>query len=49
MVYHSGYGRTERLAQAVAIDATVMGSVGWQFKKFADLPLSPRRPLRCRP
>ena len=68
VVYHSGYGHTQRLAQAVAqgagarllaIDAdgnlpaggweqlaaadaivfgspTYMGSVSWQFKKFAD-------------
>src|SRR3954464_3836118 len=68
IVYHSGYGHTQRLAQAVAegaggqllvIDAdgnlpaggweqlkaadgiifgspTYMGSVSWQFKKFAD-------------
>ena len=68
VVYHSGYGHTQRMAQAVAdgagaallaIDAdgnlpeggweqldaadaivmgspTYMGSVSWQFKKFAD-------------
>lgn len=68
VVYHSGYGHTQRLAQAVAegagaqllaidpdgnlpeggwelLDAadaivmgspTYMGSVSWQFKKFAD-------------
>lgn len=68
IVYHSGYGHTQRMAQAVAdgsggellsIDAegnlpdgaweklaaadaiimgspTYMGSVSWQFKKFAD-------------
>ena len=68
VVYHSGYGHTQRMAQAVAegagaeliaIDAegnlpeggwetlaaakaiimgspTYMGTVSWQFKKFAD-------------
>lgn len=68
VIYHSGYGHTQRLAQSVAeganaqliaIDAdgnitesdwaaldaadaivmgspTYMGSVSWQFKKFAD-------------
>ena len=68
VVFHSGYGHTQRMAQAVAeganaqlvaIDAegnlpeggwdtlaaadaiimgspTYMGSVSWQFKKFAD-------------
>src|SRR5690606_15197759 len=68
VVYHSGYGHTQRMAQSVAqgagaeliaIDAdgnlpaggwetldaadaiifgtpTYMGSVSWQFKKFAD-------------
>src|SRR3954469_6113516 len=73
VVYHSGYGHTQRLAQAVArgagatllaIDAdgnlpaggweqlkaadaiifgspTYMGSVSWQFKKFADATSKP--------
>ena len=73
IVYHSGYGHTQRLAQAVAegasgqllaIDAdgnlpaggweqlkaadgiifgspTYMGSVSWQFKKFADASSKP--------
>ena len=73
VVYHSGYGHTERMAQAVAegagallvpIDAegnlpeggwesllavdaiimgspTYMGSVSWQFKKFADASSKP--------
>ena len=73
VVYHSGYGHTQRLAQAVAqgagasllaIDAdgnlppggweqleaadaivfgtpTYMGSVSWQFKKFADASSRP--------
>lgn len=73
VVYHSGYGHTQRLAQAVAngadaellaIDAdgnlpaggweqleqsdaiifgapTYMGSVSWQFKKFADASSKP--------
>ena len=73
VVYHSGYGHTQRMAQAVAegaagellaIDAegnlpeggwdklavadaiimgspTYMGSVSWQFKKFADASSSP--------
>ena len=73
IVYHSGYGHTRRLAQAVAqgaggqlldIDAegniadggwaqlkaadaiifgspTYMGSVSWQFKKFADASSRP--------
>jgi multimeric flavodoxin WrbA len=73
IVYHSGYGHTQRLAQAVAegsggqllvIDAdgnlpaggweqlkaadgiifgspTYMGSVSWQFKKFADASSRP--------
>lgn len=73
IVYHSGYGHTQRLAQAVAegsggqlitIDAdgnvpesawdtlagadaiifgspTYMGSVSWQFKKFADATSKP--------
>lgn len=68
VVYHSGYGHTQRLAQAVALGAdaellaidadgqlpeggwdalreadaivmgapTYMGSVSWQFKRFAD-------------
>ena len=72
-VYHSGYGHTQRMAQAVAegagarllaIDAegnlpeggwdelkaadgiifgspTYMGSVSWQFKKFADASSKP--------
>ena len=73
VIYHSGYGHTQRMAQAVAsgadaelvaIDAegnlpaggwetlaaadaiimgspTYMGSVSWQFKKFADASSSP--------
>jgi NAD(P)H dehydrogenase (quinone) len=73
VVYHSGYGHTQRLAQSVAegagalllaIDAegnlpaggwdqlreadaiifgspTYMGSVSWQFKKFADASSRP--------
>jgi NAD(P)H dehydrogenase (quinone) len=73
VVYHSGYGHTQRLAQSVAegagaqllaIDAegnlpeggweqlkaadgiifgspTYMGSVSWQFKKFADASSKP--------
>lgn len=73
VVYHSGYGHTQRMAQAVAegaqaqliaIDAdgnlpaggwetlaaaeaiifgspTYMGSVSWQFKKFADASSKP--------
>ena len=73
VIYHSGYGHTQRMAQAVAsgagaelvaIDAegnlpsggwetlaaadaiimgspTYMGSVSWQFKKFADTSSSP--------
>ncbi|MGY8904979.1 MAG: flavodoxin family protein [Burkholderiales bacterium] len=73
VVYHSGYGHTQRMAQAVAdgaqaqliaIDAdgnlpdggwealaaasaivmgspTYMGSVSWQFKKFADATSKP--------
>lgn len=73
VVYHSGYGHTERMAQAVAagaaatlvpIDAegnlpegswdtlnaadaiimgspTYMGTVSWQFKKFADASSKP--------
>ena len=73
IVYHSGYGHTQRMAQAVAdgsggqllaIDAdgnlpaggwellqaadaivfgapTYMGSVSWQFKKFADASSRP--------
>jgi multimeric flavodoxin WrbA len=73
VVYHSGYGHTRRMAQAVAhgagaellaIDAegnlpaggwealsaadaivmgspTYMGSVSWQFKKFADASSKP--------
>lgn len=73
IVYHSGYGHTKRLAEAVAegaggelvaIDAegnlteaqwatlgaadaiifgspTYMGSVSWQFKKFADASSKP--------
>lgn len=73
VVYHSGYGHTKRLAEAVAegagatllaIDAegnipeggwetlaaadaiimgspTYMGSVSWQFKKFADASSKP--------
>ena len=73
VVYHSGYGHTQRMAQAVAdganaelmaidadgnlpaggweqlkaIDAIVfgspkyMGSVSWQFKKFADASSKP--------
>jgi NAD(P)H dehydrogenase (quinone) len=73
VVYHSGYGHTQRMAQAVAqganaellaIDAdgnlpaggweqlkasdaivfgspTYMGSVSWQFKKFADTSSRP--------
>ena len=73
VVFHSGYGHTQRMAQAVAegasasllaIDAdgnlpeggweklaaadaiimgspTYMGSVSWQFKKFADASSSP--------
>lgn len=73
VVYHSGYGHTQRMAQAVAeganadllaIDAegnlpeggwdtlaaadaiimgspTYMGSVSWQFKKFADTSSKP--------
>ena len=73
VVFHSGYGHTQRLAQAVAqgagarllaIDAdgnlpaggweqlaaadaivfgspTYMGSVSWQFKKFADASSRP--------
>src|SRR5262245_59613738 len=73
IVYHSGYGHTQRMAQAVAegasagliaIDAsgnlpasgweqlkaadaiifgtpTYMGSVSWQFKKFADASSKP--------
>jgi len=73
VVFHSGYGHTQRLAQAVAegaqgellaIDAdgnlpesawatlgaadaiimgspTYMGSVSWQFKKFADASSKP--------
>ena len=73
VIYHSGYGHTQRMAQAVAsgadaelvaIDAegnlpaggwetlaaadaiimgsqTYMGSVRWQFKKFADASSSP--------
>ena len=73
VVYHSGYGHTQRMAQAVAngagaellaIDAegnlpeggwetlaaadaiimgspTYMGTVSWQFKKFADASSSP--------
>ena len=73
VVYHSGYGHTQRMAQAVAqgagarllaIDAegnlpaggweqlkaadaiifgspTYMGSVSWQFKKFADASAKP--------
>src|SRR5687768_6741991 len=73
VVYHSGYGHTQRLAQAVAeganaevlaIDAdgnlpdgawdklagadaiifgspTYMGTVSWQFKKFADASSKP--------
>jgi NAD(P)H dehydrogenase (quinone) len=73
IVFHSGYGHTQRLAQAVAegargqllaIDAdgnlpaggweqlkaadgiifgspTYMGSVSWQFKKFADASSKP--------
>ena len=73
VVYHSGYGHTQRMAQAVAdgagarllaIDAdgnlpaggweslaaadaivfgapTYMGSVSWQFKKFADASSRP--------
>ena len=73
IIYHSGYGHTQRLAQAVAegsdgrlivIDAdgnlpeggwdqlaaadaiifgspTYMGSVSWQFKKFADASSKP--------
>jgi NAD(P)H dehydrogenase (quinone) len=73
VVYHSGYGHTHRMAQAVAeganaeliaIDAegnlpaggweqlkaadaiifgtpTYMGSVSWQFKKFADASSKP--------
>ena len=74
VVYHSGYGHTQRMAQAVAegagaelvaIDAdgnlpdggwetlaaasaiimgspTYMGSVSWQFKKFADAVKLPK-------
>ena len=73
VIYHSGYGHTQRMAQAVAsgagadliaIDAegnlpaggwealaaadaiimgspTYMGSVSWQFKKFADASSKP--------
>ena len=73
VVYHSGYGHTQRMAQAVAdgaaaeliaVDAegqlpagaweslaaaeaiifgspTYMGSVSWQFKKFADASSKP--------
>jgi NAD(P)H dehydrogenase (quinone) len=73
VVYHSGYGHTQRMAQAVAegasamlvaIDAegnlpeggwdtlnsadsiimgspTYMGTVSWQFKKFADASSKP--------
>ena len=73
VLYHSGYGHTQRMAQAVAdgadaeliaIDAegnlpegawdtlgaadaiimgspTYMGSVSWQFKKFADASSKP--------
>lgn len=73
VIYHSGYGHTQRMAQAVAegadaelvaIDAdgnlpeggwetldaadalimgspTYMGSVSWQFKKFADASSRP--------
>jgi NAD(P)H dehydrogenase (quinone) len=73
IVYHSGYGHTQRLAQAVAEGAggqllaidpdgnlpaggwerlkaadgiifgspTYMGSVSWQFKKFADASSKP--------
>ncbi len=58
VVYHSGYGHTQRLAQAgnlpaggwerlKAADAiifgspTYMGSVSWQFKKFADASSKP--------
>ena len=73
IVFHSGYGHTQRMAQAVAegaagelitIDAegnlteaqwatlaaadaiifgspTYMGSVSWQFKKFADASSKP--------
>ena len=73
VVYHSGYGHTQRMAEAVAegasatlvaIDAegnlseanwgllqaadgiimgspTYMGSVSWQFKKFADASSKP--------
>jgi NAD(P)H dehydrogenase (quinone) len=73
IVYHSGYGHTQRLAQSVALGAnaeliaidadgnlpkgawerlkaadaiifgspTYMGSVSWQFKKFADASSRP--------
>jgi NAD(P)H dehydrogenase (quinone) len=73
VVYHSGYGHTQRMAQAVAAGAgarllaidpegnlpeggweqlaaadaiifgspTYMGSVSWQFKKFADASSKP--------
>lgn len=73
VVYHSGYGHTQRMAQAVALGAraellaidadgnlpeggwellaaaqaiimgspTYMGSVSWQFKKFADASSKP--------
>jgi len=42
VLFHSGYGHTKRMAEAVAegagasLLATYMGSVSWQFKKFAD-------------
>jgi NAD(P)H dehydrogenase (quinone) len=56
VVFHSGYGHTLRMAQAVAEGAgaelvaadaiimgspTYMGSVSWQFKKFADASSKP--------
>ena len=73
VVFHSGYGHTQRMAQAVALGAnaemlaidadgnvpdggwdmlaaadaiifgspTYMGSVSWQFKKFADASSKP--------
>jgi NAD(P)H dehydrogenase (quinone) len=73
VVYHSGYGHTQRMAEAVALGAaatlvpidaegnlpengwetlaasdaiimgspTYMGSVSWQFKKFADASSKP--------
>ncbi|HQY07259.1 MAG: flavodoxin family protein [Leptothrix sp. (in: Bacteria)] len=37
IVYHSGYGHTQKASQMIVFGSpTYMGTVSWQFKKFAD-------------